>query len=75
MKPPALLAEQLVERARQLAIERGWSWHEPVEIKAGACHGESAWEIRSNALMLGQNVRVVFRRSDLELLDAAYLPR
>jgi hypothetical protein len=75
MKPDNLLRDKLIERARKLAIERGWTWHEPVEITAIAYGREPAWVIRTNALVRGQNMRVVLRRSDHAVLEAGYLPR
>lgn len=75
MTPDPVLREQLIERARTLAVDRGWTWRDPIEITAAAHRGEPVWEVRSNALTLGQNVRVVLRRSDHAILEAGYLSR
>ncbi len=75
IQPDAALRDQLIERARKLAEERGWTWREPVEITPAAHREEPVWVIRTNVLMLGQNVRVVLRRSDHAILEAGYLPR
>jgi hypothetical protein len=65
----------LIDVARRLADSRGWPWIEPITVTAVAHRGEAAWEVRSNALALGRNVRVVLRRSDSTVLEAGYLPR
>jgi hypothetical protein len=74
-KPDAVLRDQLIECARILAKKRGWTWHDPVDITAAAHNGEPVWVVRTNILMRGQNVRVVLRKADHTILQAAYLPR
>ena len=67
--------ERLIEEARALAAARGWTWHDPADVTAGAEGGEPVWFVRSNTLNLGQNVLIVFKQSDREVVRAAYLPR
>ncbi len=74
-KPDAVLSVHLIECARSLAKERGWTWHDPVDITAAVHSGEPVWVLRTNVLMRGQNIRVILRQSDHTVLHAGYLPR
>jgi len=67
--------DRLIEQARALAAARGWAWHDPADVTTGAERGEPVWIVRSNALNRGQNVLIVFRQSDREVVRTAYLPR
>ncbi|HMF98039.1 MAG TPA: hypothetical protein VKE96_27250 [Vicinamibacterales bacterium] len=69
------LRDELIEQARRVAEERGWTWREPVDVTEGAHDGEPVWIVRTNVLMRGVNVRVVVRRSDRAVVHAGYLPR
>jgi hypothetical protein len=69
------LRSQLIDLAHALAIERGWSWREPVEITASNHEGEPAWVIRTNALARGCNIWVVARKADHKILASAYSKR
>ncbi len=69
------VCDQLTEYARNLASERGWPWHEPVEVTGAAEGGEAVWIVRTNVRMRGQNVVIVLRRSDHSLVRAGFLPR
>jgi hypothetical protein len=69
------LRDELIDQARQLAAERGWTWREPVEVTEGAHEGEPVWVVRTNALMRSPSVRIMVRRSDREVVHAGYLPR
>jgi hypothetical protein len=69
------LRERLVEQARSVAAERGWTWREPVEVSAEAERGEPVWIVRTNVMMRSPSVKIVFRQSDLTLVHAGYLPR
>jgi len=69
------LHSELIAEAQRLALERGWTWREPVEVTAAAERGEPVWVIRTNIRMRGQNVRIVLRQSDRTLVHAGYLPR
>jgi hypothetical protein len=71
----AKLREQLLDLGRAAAQERGWEWREPVEISSRAYHGEPVWELRSNFMMLGGNVIVLIRKSDLATVHAGSMPR
>lgn len=67
--------DALLARARAEAEARGWPWLEPLEVAPGLEAGTPVWIVRSHAGQRGRNVRVLLRRDDLEVLDAAYLPR
>jgi hypothetical protein len=67
--------QALLEKGRALAVERGWTWREPVEVKAGFVDGASVWIVRTNTLARGQSANLVFRQSDQSLVSAGYLPR
>lgn len=67
--------DQLIEQARKLAEERGWTWRDPVEVTAAAEKGEPVWVVRSNILMRSPSVRIVLRKSDHSVVHAGYLPR
>ena len=67
-----MLRTRLLDRAQKLAAERQWLWREPVDITR--VHPD-AWEIRTNAICLGANIRIVLRESDLAVLEAFFLPR
>ena len=69
------LRDQLIDKARQLAAERGWTWREPVEVTAAAERGEPVWVVHTNVLMRSPSVRIVLRQSDHGLVRAGYLPR
>jgi len=69
------LRDQLVEQARRLAAERGWTWREPVEVNSASYRGEAVWVIHTNTLMRSPSVRVVVRQSDNSVVQAGYLPR
>jgi hypothetical protein len=71
----AALRDELIEQARQLAADRGWTWREPVEVTEGAHESEPVWVIRTNTLMRSPSVRVMVRRSDRVVVHAGYLPR
>ena len=74
-KLDANLRDQLVEQARKVAEERGWTWREPVEVTPSAERGEPVWIVRTNVMMRSPSVRIVLRRSDRALVHAGYLPR
>jgi len=71
----AALRDSLIEQARQVAADRGWTWREPIDVTEGAQGGEPVWIVRTNAMMRGASARIVVRRSDRAVVDAGYLPR
>jgi hypothetical protein len=73
--PDSNLRNLLIDLARTLASHRGWTWREPVAIRAALERGEPVWVIESNVQSRGMNVRVVLRQSDHSLVTAGYLPR
>ena len=71
----AILRDQLIAQARQIADERGWTWREPVEVAEEAYGNEPVWVVKTNVLMRSPSVRIVLRRSDRTVVHAGYLPR
>jgi hypothetical protein len=69
------LRDQLIEEARKVSDERGWTWREPVEVTAAADRGEPVWVVRTNVLMRSPSVRIVLRKSDRSVVHAGSLPR
>jgi hypothetical protein len=69
------LSSQLIRRARDLSIDRGWPWREPVAVTAATEVGQPVWIVESNYMMRGANIRIVLRRSDHALVRAGILPR
>ena len=69
------LRDQLIEQARKLAEEHGWTWREPVEVTAAAEGGQAVWKVRTNILARSPSIIIVFRQSDNTLLRSGYLPR
>jgi hypothetical protein len=71
----ATLRDALIEQARRVAEERGWTWREPVDVAEAAHESEPVWVVRSNSLMRSPSVRIVVRRSDRAVVHAGYMPR
>lgn len=69
------LRAQLIDLARKLATERGWTWLDPVTVTSAAHRDQPVWIIQTNILSRGRNVRVVLRQSDHAVVEAGYLPR
>jgi hypothetical protein len=70
--------EQAIEAARRAAIERGWPWEGRIDVsrvRAFIFFGRLTYEVRSNADMLGTNVRVVVDPEDGTVREAYWLPR
>lgn len=57
--------------AKRVAAERGWRWEGRVKVSRKLLGG---YEVRTNADMLGSNVRVELDR-DGNVTTAAWLPR
>lgn len=62
--------------ARAVATEEKWTWLEPVTVHVTA-HREHGpvWEVTSNQLGIGTNVRIQIRDRDGLVLHKAFLPR
>lgn len=73
--PDDTLRAQLISLAQKLAEERGWTWLDPVEVTSAAHGGDRVWIIRTNAISLGRNVRIILRQSDHAVIQAGYLSR
>jgi hypothetical protein len=71
----ATLRGELIEQARRVAEERGWTWRDPVDVTEGAHQGEPVWIVRTNATMRSPSARIMLRRSDRAVVHAGYLPR
>ena len=69
------LRDQLIGQAKKLAEDRGWTWREPVEVNAAIHGGEPVWAVLTNVMMRSPSARILFRRSDHEVVHAGYLPR
>lgn len=69
------LRNALIEQARQVAAERGWTWREPVDVAEGAHGGEPVWIVRTNVTMRSPSVKIILRRSDRAVVHAGYLAR
>jgi hypothetical protein len=72
-----MTAEQAITRAQTLARERDWLWLPPVRAvrRRAFFIGPARWEVRSNADMIGSNVRVVIDDATGTVLTQAFLPR
>jgi hypothetical protein len=67
---------RLLEIARGVAAQRGWSWLEPVDIRLSSSGTAGrVWTIRTNAHEVGMNVQILIRESDGSIVQAGYLPR
>jgi hypothetical protein len=74
--PTLALRPRLLEIARNLSVERGWTWLEPVDIKRSSSGAAGRiWTIRTNADEVGMNIRILIRESDGAILQASYLLR
>lgn len=70
------IRSRMVELARKHAEERGWPWRTPVEVKlTRADPKDRRWTVRTNALAVGMNVRVVVREDDFTIVESGYLAR
>ena len=69
------LRNRIVDQARALAVERGWSFNEPIDVTSGTEDGEPVWIVTSNYMSLGRNVKIALRQADHSLKRAGYLPR
>ena len=72
-----LTEPEAIERAKQLAVEQGWAWVEPVEaILRRAWFGEQArWEISSNVAGRGPMARFVIDAHTGAVIEQGYIPR
>ncbi len=61
--------------ARRYADERGWTWREPVTVRAVRHVGAAAYRVDTHIGFLGMNARIVVSAADGSVLDAGYLPR
>jgi hypothetical protein len=75
IEPDTSTREQVIEKARKLAEERGWTWLNPAEVTADSNEGDPVWVVRTSVWAMGRNVRVVLRRSDHSVVGAGYHPR
>jgi hypothetical protein len=70
--------EEAMERAREEATRRGYTWLEPVRAvvkRTWVIAGRRQIHVRSNCDCLGTNVEAVFEESTGELVDIRFLPR
>jgi hypothetical protein len=70
------LRQRLLEVAKAVAAEHSWTWREPVEISvANRIPGKREWDILTNAMSRGCNIRMRIRESDFAVLSAGFAPR
>jgi len=67
----AITEQEAIERARRIAEEQGWAWLEPVRARRTG----RGWEVFSNVLKRGGNVRVLVDRQSGEILEKGFNPR
>ena len=67
--------QELIERAREHVIARGWVWREPIEAKALKWKGVDAYQIDTHVGYLGMNASVVVAVADGAVLQSGYMPR
>jgi hypothetical protein len=70
-----MTAEEAVAAARRTVEERGWTWREPVNVRASTWRQEPVYEVQTNFGNRGSNALVIVHRGDGSVLHAAYLPR
>lgn len=72
-----MTADEAIERARQIARERQWTWEPPIRARRrrSLFVGPARWEVWSNADMRGSNVRVVIDDATGKVLTRVLLPR
>jgi hypothetical protein len=69
--------DEAVDRARQVAAERGLPWLEPAvaEWRRRWFIGPGRWTVVSNAAARGCNVRVLLDDGSGAVIEAAFNPR
>ena len=71
-----MTADQALDLARALAARNAWPFHERVEVRlAWRWFPWRYWVVRSNADVLGMNVRVEVEDRSGRVRHAGYLPR
>lgn len=73
--PRQLTDAEAIEKAREIAEGRTWTWRGTVEVTRGASSGRLSIAVRSNVDMKGCNCRVVLDAITGEFLDGGFLPR
>jgi len=66
---------QIIALARRFAEERGWTWYEPVVVRARQWKNLASFQVDTHAGSRGANIRMILAAADGRLLHAAYLPR
>jgi len=70
------IRERIAAIAKQYAESRGWLWRLPIEVTLSkSSPTDRQWTVRTNALAVGMNARIVVREADLSVVDAGYLKR
>jgi len=69
--------ERAIELARQVAVERGWAFAEPLEVlqRKGWFGRPGRFEIETNAGSKGTKARFVIDADSGAVLSAGYIPR
>lgn len=72
-----MTSDEAIDRARELARSRGWTFLEPVQ--ADSCRffgvGRLRWRVVSNCESIGCNVRVEIDDATGEVLKGNFMPR
>jgi hypothetical protein len=68
--------DEAIRIARAAAESEGWGWLEPVSADYRAASPQGAvWEVESNILSCGANVRILLDDATGAILEKAHLPR
>jgi hypothetical protein len=60
-----------IERAKAIAVEKGWKWEEPIHISTWIW----TWKCMTNANWIGGNIHFKIRKKDGELICIYYFKR
>lgn len=66
-----------MDRAAELSVMRGWTWHDPIKVSWGrrCFFGRVRWTVISNSESRGCNVRVVIDDTTGQIVEAGFNPR
>jgi len=70
--------DEVIERARQTAIQENWTWQEPISAICRMKYlvaGRKIWYVRSNVKKRGCNVYVDIADDTGEILGKGFMPR
>ena len=67
--------EYILEVARRYADQRGWTWLDPVEIRAVSWASLPAFQVDTNVGNRGLNISIILDAADGSVMHAGFLPR